>query len=340
MTGELLSVRDLRVRFHGDSGETLAVDGVSFALAQEEVLGIVGESGSGKSVTVLSIMGLEDPSAQVEGEVRFQDHDLLTLDRARLRRLCGSELAMVFQDPMTSLNPVYRIGWQMIEQLREHLDLKPAQARARAIELLREVGLPDPEQRIDAFPHQLSGGQRQRVMIALALSCQPSILIADEPTTALDVTIQAQILDLIRREREARRSSVILITHDMGVIAEMTERVIVMYGGRIVEQGSTREVFAAPLHPYTWGLLGSIPRLDGPRPNRLEAIPPPLPGWEGVSGGCVFADRCVHRFDACRQAPPLENHLGESSHLDACHLPLEQRPGLDRGRRPEEGPKP
>jgi peptide/nickel transport system ATP-binding protein len=333
----LLSVRDLSVRFRGDAGTTLAVDGITFDLGGDEVLGIVGESGSGKSATVLSIVGLQDPSAEIDGEVAYEGRDLLDLDPGALRRLRGRALAMVFQDPMTSLNPVYRVGWQIAEQLREHLDLDADAARARAIELLAEVGLPDPEQRIDAFPHELSGGQRQRVMIALALSCHPRILIADEPTTALDVTIQAQILDLIRRLRAEQGSSVILITHDMGVIAEMTERVLVMYGGRVVEQGTTRDVFAAPLHPYTWGLLRSIPRLDEPRPDRLEAIPPPSPGWRAPPGGCVFAARCAHRFDACDVHPPLINRIGDGSHLDACHLPLDRRPWLGPPAAPGDG---
>ena len=234
---------------------------------------------------------------------------------------------MVFQDPMTSLNPVYRVGWQIAEQLREHTDLSDAAVDERVIELLRSVGLADAEQRVEDFPHQLSGGMRQRVMIALALSCNPKVLIADEPTTALDVTIQAQILDLIRRLRTDHRSSVILITHDMGVIAEMAERVIVMYGGKVVEQSTTAALFRDPLHPYTWGLLGSIPRLDRPRPRRLSAIAPASADAVDAPGACVFAARCPHRFEPCAQMPPLLDRRGDG-HLDACHLPIEQRPVL------------
>ncbi len=323
----LLSVRNLRVRFAGDAGIVTAVDGVSFDLRHDEVLGIVGESGSGKSATVMGVIGLLDPSATTEGEVRFGERDLLALSPRELRRVRGGEIAMVFQDPMTSLNPVYRVGWQVAEQLREHMGMRQAEAQDRAVELLRSVSLPDPEQRVHDFPHQLSGGMRQRVMIALALSCNPSVLIADEPTTALDVTIQAQILDLIRRLRTDHRSSVVLITHDMGVIAEMTDRVIVMYGGKVVEQGTTSTLFRDPLHPYTWGLLGSIPRLDRPRPRRLRAITAPSADWIDRPGACVFASRCPHRFEPCGQMPPLQDKRGDG-HLDACHLPVDQRPTL------------
>ncbi len=322
----LLDVRDLRVRFESDAGSTLAVDGVSFALGRDEVLGIVGESGSGKSATVMGVVGLLGPGAATEGEVRFGGRDLLDLGPDELRGVRGRQIAMVFQDPMSSLNPVYTVGWQLAEQLREHLDLSEAQARERAVELLRSVGLPDPERRVDDFPHQFSGGMRQRVMIALALSCDPSVLIADEPTTALDVTIQAQILDLIRALRTERGSSVLLITHDMGVVAELADRVLVMYGGKVVEQTTTRELFAAPAHPYTWGLLGSIPRLDRPRPRRLAAIPAADPDWSAPPGACVFAARCPHRFEPCTTMPPLEDR--GDGHLDACHLPVDERPAL------------
>jgi peptide/nickel transport system ATP-binding protein len=327
-TGEpLLTVRDLRVRFSGDAGAVTAVDGVSFELHRDEVLGIVGESGSGKSATVMSVIGLLDANAIVDGEVRFGERDLLSLGADQLRHIRGGEIAMVFQDPMTSLNPVYTVGWQIAEQLREHTGIGPAEARAQVVELLRSVGLGDPEQRFHDFPHQLSGGMRQRVMIALALSCNPSVLIADEPTTALDVTIQAQILDLIRRLRADHRSSVILITHDMGVIAEMTDRVVVMYDGKVVEQGSVSQLFADPLHPYTWGLLNSIPRLDRPRPRRLSAIAPPSADWSGPPGACVFASRCPHRFEPCDRMPKLLDRRS-NGHLDACHLPIGRRAPL------------
>jgi peptide/nickel transport system ATP-binding protein len=325
----LLEISDLRVRFHGDSGVATAVDGVSFAVAADEVVGIVGESGSGKSVSMMSVMGLLDRrAAEIEGSVRFGGRDLLSLPAHALQAVRGKEIAMIFQDPMTSLNPVYRVGWQIAEQIQAHEDVDDAEARTRAIALLKAVGLSDPELRVDDYPHQFSGGMRQRVMIAMALSCNPKVLIADEPTTALDVTIQAQILDLIRNLRTEFGSSVVLITHDMGVVAELADRILVMYGGRIVEEGPTREIFRDPLHPYTWGLLGSIPRLDRPRPRRLTAIPgaPPTPSADGATA-CVFAARCPHRFAACDVAPPL---VGDG-HAQACHLPLERRAAIRAG---------
>jgi peptide/nickel transport system ATP-binding protein len=269
----LLDVRDLRVTFLTDGGEVTAVDGVSFALGADEVLGIVGESGSGKSVTMMSVMRLvPERNTRFEGEVHYGGRDLMQLSQRAMRQVRGSEIAMIFQDPMTSLNPVYPVGWQIAEQVREHEGASAAAARDRAVELLQAVGIADAEQRVDDYPHHFSGGMRQRVMIAMALSCRPRVLIADEPTTALDVTIQAQILDLIRTLRRETGSSVVLITHDMGVVAELADRVQVMYGGRIVEQGPTRAIFHDPLHPYTWGLLNSIARLDRPRPRRLTAI--------------------------------------------------------------------
>ncbi|MGZ8648661.1 MAG: ABC transporter ATP-binding protein [Solirubrobacteraceae bacterium] len=328
MTEPLLDVRDLRVTFLTDGGDVTAVDGVSFALGADEVLGIVGESGSGKSVTMMSVMRLvPERNTRFEGEVHYGGRDLMRLSRRAMRRVRGSEIAMIFQDPMTSLNPVYRVGWQIAEQVREHEGLSAAAARERAIELLRAVGIPDAEQRVDDFPHHFSGGMRQRVMIAMALSCRPRVLIADEPTTALDVTIQAQILDLIRTLRRETGSSVVLITHDMGVVAELADRVQVMYGGRVVEQGPTRAIFHDPLHPYTWGLLGSIARLDRPRPRRLTAIGGAPQSASETPSGCVFADRCPHRFERCSEPPPLSPKRGPD-HLDACHLPLDARPSL------------
>jgi peptide/nickel transport system ATP-binding protein len=325
MSEPLLDVRDLRVTFLTDGGDVTAVDGVSLALGADEVLGIVGESGSGKSVTMMSVMRLvPERNTRFEGEVLYGGRDLMQLSRRTMREVRGSEIAMIFQDPMTSLNAVYTVGWQIAEQVRAHESLSAAAARDRAIELLRSVGIPDAEQRVDDYPHQFSGGMRQRVMIAMALSCSPRVLIADEPTTALDVTIQAQILDLIRTLRRETGSSVVLITHDMGVVAELADRVLVMYGGRIVEQGPTRAIFHDPLHPYTWGLLGSIARLDRPRPHRLTAIPGnPAPAWATPSG-CVFADRCPHRFERCSEPPPLVAKRG-ADHLDACWLPIEKR---------------
>ncbi len=326
MSEPLLDVRDLRVTFLTDGGDVTAVDGVSLALGADEVLGIVGESGSGKSVTMMSVMRLvPERNTRFEGEVLYDGRDLMQLSRRTMREVRGSEIAMIFQDPMTSLNAVYTVGWQIAEQLREHESLSAAAARDRAIDLLRSVGIPDAERRVDDYPHQFSGGMRQRVMIAMALSCSPRVLIADEPTTALDVTIQAQILDLIRTLRRETGSSVVLITHDMGVVAELADRVLVMYGGRIVEQGPTRAIFHDPLHPYTWGLLGSIARLDRPRPHRLTAIGgSPAPAWATPSG-CVCAGRCPHRFEKCSEPPPLVARRGDAEHLDACWLPIEKR---------------
>ncbi|MBO0785940.1 MAG: ABC transporter ATP-binding protein, partial [Actinobacteria bacterium] len=263
MTGEpLLEVRDLKVSFRTEDGVVRAVDGVSFTLSPGETLGIVGESGSGKSVTMMSVMRLiVDPNARFEGEVFYKGRDLMKLTREDMREVRGSELAMIFQDPMTSLNPVYRVGWQIAEQIRTHERISRRAAHDRAIELLTAVGIPHPAERVNDYPHQFSGGMRQRVMIAMALSCSPDLLIADEPTTALDVTIQAQILNLIKKLKEDFGSAVVLITHDMGVVADIADRVAVMYAGRMVEQGSKQDLFYDPQHPYTWGLLGSIARL-------------------------------------------------------------------------------
>ena len=275
MTGEpLLEVRDLKVSFRTEDGLVQAVDGVSLSLSEGETLGIVGESGSGKSVTMMSVMRLiSDPNARFEGQVLYKGHDLMTLNPDQMREIRGTGIAMIFQDPMTSLNPVYRVGWQIAEQIRAHENVSKQAARARAIELLAAVGIPQAAERVDNYPHEFSGGMRQRVMIAMAVSCHPDILIADEPTTALDVTIQAQILTLLRKLKNDFGTAVVLITHDMGVVADMADRIAVMYAGRIVEQGTRREVFYDAQHPYTWGLLGSIARLDRPKPRRLATIP-------------------------------------------------------------------
>ena len=306
----LLEVRDLRVAFRTEEGLVRAVDGVSLSVAPGEVVGIVGESGSGKTVSMLAVMRLiRDPNAVIEGHVFHRGRDLLQLSQNEIRSVRGAEIAMVFQDPMTSLTPVYTVGWQIAEQLRAHERLSKKQARARTVELLAEVGIPNPERRADDFPHQFSGGMRQRVMIAMALSCNPSLLIADEPTTALDVTIQAQILELMKRLQRDHGSSILLITHDMGAVADIAERVVVMYAGRIVEEGPRAAVFRDPQHPYTWGLLGSIPRVDRPRVRRLAAIPgappSPLELWEG----CPFEPRCPHRFDRCATRPELRERV-------------------------------
>ncbi len=329
MAEPLLEVRNLRVSFRTEDGVVRAVDGVSFALSEGETLGIVGESGSGKSVTMMSVMRLIiDPNARFEGEVIYKGRDLMSLNQAELRQVRGSEIAMIFQDPMTSLNPVYRIGWQISEQIRAHEKVSRQAARTRTIELLAAVGIPHPSERVDDFPHQFSGGMRQRVMIAMALSCSPSLLIADEPTTALDVTIQAQILKLIKKLKDEFGSAVVLITHDMGVVADVADRVAVMYAGRIIEQGTKNDVFYDAQHPYTWGLLGSIARIDRPKPRRLTAIRGLPPSLINLPAGCAFGDRCPERFDACDQVPELANRAA-FDHTDACHLD----PALKRSRR-------
>jgi peptide/nickel transport system ATP-binding protein len=325
MADPLLEIRDLRVSFRTDDGVVQAVDGVSATLYEGETLGIVGESGSGKSVTMMTVMRLiTDPNAKFEGEVLYKGTNLMGLSQDRIRSIRGAGIGMIFQDPMTSLNPVYKVGWQIEEQIREHQKISKQAARARAIELLTSVGIPNASERVDAYPHQFSGGMRQRVMIAMAVSCNPDVLIADEPTTALDVTIQAQILNLIKKLRQDYGTAVVLITHDMGVVADMADRIAVMYAGRIVEQGTQRELFYNPQHPYTWGLLGSIARLDRPRPKRLTAIPGLPPSLLRLPDGCAFAERCAHRFDKCGERPELLDRLGEG-HLDACHLTRQQK---------------
>jgi peptide/nickel transport system ATP-binding protein len=317
----LLEVRNLRVSFRTEDGLVRAVDGVSFTLDPGEVLGIVGESGSGKSVTMMSVMRLIiDPNAVFEGEVIYKGRDIMKLGRDEMREVRGSEIAMIFQDPMTSLNPVYRVGWQIAEQIRAHEPVSKDAAHSRAVELLAAVGIPNPRVRVNDYPHQFSGGMRQRVMIAMALSCNPDLLIADEPTTALDVTIQAQILELIAKLKDDFGSAVVMITHDMGVVAEVADRVCVMYAGRVVEQGTKHDLFYDPQHPYTWGLLGSIARLDRPKPKRLTAIPGLPPSLINLPQGCAFGPRCPHRFEKCSEVPELRDRIGASGHLDACHL--------------------
>jgi peptide/nickel transport system ATP-binding protein len=322
----LLDVQSLGVSFRTEAGTVHAVDGLSFTVSPGEVLGIVGESGSGKSVTMMSVMRLiTDPNAVFEGKVMYKGSDLMEASESRMQDIRGAEMAMIFQDPMTSLNPVYKVGWQIAEQLRAHEELSKSAARARTVELLRAVGIPNPEVRVDDYPHQFSGGMRQRVMIAMALSCNPDLLIADEPTTALDVTIQAQILEVIARLKSEFNSAVVLITHDMGVVAEVADRVIVMYAGRVIEQGTKEQVFNDPQHPYTWGLLGSIPRLDRPRPKRLTAIPGNPPSLVNLPEGCHFAPRCRHRFDRCLVDDPALTDASGGGHLDACHLTVEEK---------------
>ncbi len=324
MADPLLEVKDLKVRFATEDGTVRAVDGLSFKLERGKVLGIVGESGSGKSVTAMTLMGLtRGVNAAFEGEVIYQGTDLLGISDSDMQNFRGNELGMIFQDPMTSLNPVYRIGEQIAEAIQAHEHVGKRMTRSRTIELLRQVGIPNPEARVDDFPHQFSGGMRQRAMIAMALSCNPSILIADEPTTALDVTIQAQIVELIGRLKDEFNSAVIFITHDLGVIAEIADEIIVMYAGRVVEQGSKRDVFYDPQMPYTWGLLGSIPRLDRPRVERLHTIEGMPPSLINPPEGCKFRPRCPHAFDKCTQEPALENRVETPGHLDRCWLDTE-----------------
>jgi oligopeptide/dipeptide ABC transporter ATP-binding protein len=313
-------VRELRTSFHGEQGEVRAVDGVSFSLARGRTLGIVGESGCGKSVTALSIMGLvPQPPGRIEGgEVLFDGQDLLKLPANQLRDLRGDKLAMIFQEPMTSLNPAFPVGDQIAEALLRHRKLAKAEANRQAIEMLRRVRISSPETRANDYPHQLSGGMRQRVMIAMALACNPKLLIADEPTTALDVTIQAQILDLMRALREELGTAIILITHDLGVVAELADEVIVMYAGQVVERCTVERLFAEPQHPYTVGLLGSIPRLDLEQ-KRLSAIEGFVPDAAALPSGCRFHPRCPFAIEKCRhEVPPLMEVA--PGHQAACWL--------------------
>ncbi len=317
MSDALLELRGLRVDFATDDGVVHAVDGIDLALGRGRTLGLVGESGCGKSVTSLAIMGLLPPeNSKVGGQVVFEGRDLLTLDAHLIRDLRGARLAMIFQEPMTSLNPSYTIGDQIIEAIQRHQDLDKAAARARAIEVLKLVRIPSPEKRIDDYPHKLSGGMRQRAMIAMALACGPQLLIADEPTTALDVTIQAQILDLMRGLRRDTGTAIILITHDLGVVAEMADDVAVMYAGQIVERAAVRDLFARPEHPYTVGLLGSIPRLDEKR-ERLPSIEGRVPDMTRPPPGCRFAARCPFVEPECIAAPPALMEVAPG-HLSRC----------------------
>jgi peptide/nickel transport system ATP-binding protein len=326
MAEPLLEVKGLKVRFATEDGVVRAVDGVDFELERGKVLGIVGESGSGKSVTAMTLLGLtRGQNAAFEGEVIYKGQDILTMPESGLRNIRGNEIAMIFQDPMTSLNPVYRIGMQIVEAIVTHESISKKQARRRAIDLLKQVGIPNAEERIDAYPHELSGGMRQRAMIALALSCNPDIVIADEPTTALDVTIQAQILALLDKLRAEFDSAVILITHDLGVVASMANDILVMYAGRVVEAGPKRELFYDPQMPYTWGLLGSIPRLDRPKQEQLHSITGSPPSLINAPRGCKFRPRCPHAFERCYEEPELVNRVQAPDHLDRCWLSLDDK---------------
>jgi peptide/nickel transport system ATP-binding protein len=327
MSEPLLKVEDLEVSFATEEGVVQAVDGVSFELKAGEVLAVVGESGSGKSVTAMTLMGLtRSPNARFGGQAHYKDIELIGASEDQLREVRGAEIAMIFQDPMTSLNPVHKIGDQIMEQIQEHEALPDQQARERTIELLERVGIPRARDRLDSYPFEFSGGMRQRVVIALALSCNPAILIADEPTTALDVTIQAQILQQIHGLREETGAAVILVTHDLGVVADIADRIAVMYAGRIVEEGTLDQIFYDPQHPYTWGLLGSITRVDKPRPERLPAIKGLPPSLANRPQGCHFRPRCPHEFAQCMQVPPLESRVeGHPEHRDRCWLPVEEK---------------
>ncbi len=322
----LLEVQGLQTYFYSEAGVAKAVDGVSYSILPGETLGVVGESGSGKSVTALSIMQLipQPPGKIVGGEIRFQGKNLLELDQAAMRELRGNDIAMIFQEPMTALNPVYTVGDQIMEAVMLHQGKDKESAREHAIEMIRKVGIPSPEERVDNYPHEMSGGMRQRIMIAMAMACDPALLIADEPTTALDVTIQAQILDLIRDLQKETGMSVLLITHDLGVVAETAHHVAVMYAGRVVEFGKVKRIFERPSHPYTIGLLRSLPDRVGAG-ERLTTIPGTVPSAERFPSGCRFRTRCPLAAEQCAsEVPPLQPipkaDAGDDDHLAACYF--------------------
>ncbi|WP_394430208.1 ABC transporter ATP-binding protein [Streptomyces sp. SGAir0957] len=329
-----LEVRDLKVHFPTDDGLVKSVDGLSFSLEKGRTLGIVGESGSGKSVTSLGILGLHTAGqygrrkAQISGEIWLDGTELLSADPDKVRKLRGRDMAMIFQDPLSALHPYYTIGKQIVEAYRVHHDVDKKTARKRAIEMLDRVGIPQPDKRVDAYPHEFSGGMRQRAMIAMALVNNPELLIADEPTTALDVTVQAQILDLIRDLQKEFGSAVIMITHDLGVVAEMADELLVMYGGRCVERGSAEQVFSTPQHPYTWGLLGSMPRIDREQTERLTPVKGSPPSLINLPTGCAFNPRCPYadlpKDNITRRERPELQQI-DSGHYSACHMSAEQR---------------
>jgi peptide/nickel transport system ATP-binding protein len=328
VTENFLQVRDLRVHFPTDDGVVKSVDGLSFGLERGKTLGIVGESGSGKSVTSLSIMGLHKAgTATISGEVLLDGQDLISSSPEEVRLLRGKRMAMIFQDPLSAMHPFYTIGDQIIEAYRVHNKVSKQVARKHAIEMLDRVGIPQPDKRVDAYPHQFSGGMRQRAMIAMALSCDPDLLIADEPTTALDVTVQAQILDLIRDLQREFNSAVIIITHDLGVVAELADDIQVMYAGRAIEYGSAEDIFDRPQHPYTWGLLGSMPRIDQERTERLIPIKGSPPSLINVPPGCAFHPRCnyAHLNGGASETEVPELLTIGGGHRVACHLSSEQR---------------
>jgi peptide/nickel transport system ATP-binding protein len=318
----LLEVEDLRVHFETEDGLVKAVDGISYSLDSGGTLGIVGESGSGKSVSSLTVMGLTRArNARISGTVRFDGKDLLRASDEEMRAIRGNDIAMIFQDPLSSLHPFYKVGNQIVEAIRSHRNVTKAQAFDRAVEMLGLVGIPEPRRRAESYPHEFSGGMRQRAMIAMALANDPKLLIADEPTTALDVTVQAQILELIERLQTEFDTAVVVITHDLGVVAEMADEIAVMYAGRIVEHANADTVFNAPQHPYTWGLLSSIPRMDTPRGDELVPIPGRPPSLIHLPGGCSFHPRCPYVRDAHRRVEPtLEPVDGNEGHHVACLL--------------------
>jgi peptide/nickel transport system ATP-binding protein len=341
-TGALLRVEDLRVEFPSEDGVVHAVDGITYQVLAGKTLGIVGESGSGKTVSSLTTLGLTKlQGARVSGRILFEGRDLVTLSDSELRTIRGNEIAMIFQDPLSALHPLYKVGDQLVEAMRAHNDVSRKQAKARAIELLGLVGIPDPKRRVDAYPHEYSGGMRQRAMIAMALSNDPKLLIADEPTTALDVTVQAQILALMERLQRELGMAIIIITHDLGVVAEMADDIAVMYAGRIVETATAQALFSNPEHPYTWGLLKSIPRLESGRTEMLVPIPGTPPSLIAPPSGCHFHPRCAYaQPDHSRIDPALEPVPGEPGHFVACLLEPEVRrklwSELQEGRRPQE----
>jgi len=317
----LLDVRGLRTHFHTSAGVIRAVDGVSWDVRKGETVALVGESGCGKSVSALSVMRLVSAPAGriVDGEILFKGRNLLALSEEEMRRVRGREIGMIFQEPMTSLNPVLTIGRQLTETVETHLAMTSAQAQARAVELLSLVGIPEGARRLRQFPHQFSGGMRQRIMIAMALACDPALVLADEPTTALDVTIQAQILELMKSLSRRLGAAIMMITHNLGVVARYADRVNVMYAGKIVERGTAREIYANPRHPYTLGLLRSVPRLDEPRRAKLQPIPGQPPDLSRLPGGCSFAPRCAYAIDRCREEEPGLDPVA-ADHLSACWL--------------------
>jgi peptide/nickel transport system ATP-binding protein len=326
----LLEIHDLRVRIPTRDGVVKAVDGISLSVDRGQTLGVVGESGSGKSVTALTVMGLtRSPSTEIEGRILFDGVDLVALESSELREIRGKRIAMIFQDPMSSLHPLYKVGWQIEEAIRAHEHVSRKVARSRALDALREVGIPSAAERLDSYPHELSGGMRQRVMIAIALVLDPDVLIADEPTTALDVTVQAQILNLIHELQRERGTAVVLITHDLGVVAETADEVAVMYAGRIAEHGSIETMLTAPEHPYTWGLLQSAPRLGAPRSERLQPIRGLPPSLIHVPSGCPFHPRCPYAFDVCPTRVP-KLLPSEAGHEVACHLAPDTRRATGR----------